>query len=117
MAQALAEQEQEPQQAQRYREEAEYFRARATDYVYLFDPATRFFRGRTPADQWSTPASTEATTRTTRPAWPGCWAARTPWRRGWTNSSPRRRPRTSVLPAATAASCVSQRHSAPPTTR
>ncbi len=57
MAQALAEQEQEPQQAQRYREEAEYFRARATDYVYLFDPATRFFRGRTLAGQWSTPAS------------------------------------------------------------
>ncbi|WP_225209862.1 GH92 family glycosyl hydrolase [Xanthomonas bonasiae] len=57
MAQALAAEEQDPQQAQRYREEAEYFQARATDYVALFDPATRFFRGRTPAGQWGVPAS------------------------------------------------------------
>ena len=30
----------------RYREEAAYFRSRATDYVHMFDPAIGFFQGR-----------------------------------------------------------------------
>ena len=53
---ALAADEKDPARAQRYREEAEYFQARATDYTHLFDPATRFFRGRTAAGDWHTPA-------------------------------------------------------------
>jgi len=43
--------------AQRYREEAEYFQTRATDYVHLFDPATRFFRGRDANGDWAQPAA------------------------------------------------------------
>jgi predicted alpha-1,2-mannosidase len=31
---------------ERYREEAEYFRSRATDYVHMFDPRIGFFQGR-----------------------------------------------------------------------
>ncbi len=54
---ALAADEKDPARARRYREEAEYFRARATDYTHLFDPATGFFRGRTAGGDWHTPAS------------------------------------------------------------
>ncbi|MBD9477444.1 glycoside hydrolase family 92 protein [Pseudoxanthomonas sp. PXM02] len=54
---ALAEDEKDPVRARRYREEAEYFQARATEYVHLFDPATRFFRGRTPDGHWQPAAS------------------------------------------------------------
>lgn len=54
---ALAAGEGNPARAQRYREEAEYFRARATDYVHLFDPATGFFRGRDADGGWSQPAA------------------------------------------------------------
>jgi predicted alpha-1,2-mannosidase len=56
LALALAVDEGDPARAQRYREEAEYFQARATDYVHLFDPATRFFRGRDPKGAWGQPA-------------------------------------------------------------
>ena len=41
----------------RYREEAAYFRARAADYVHVYDPATRFFRGRDAQGEWRVPAS------------------------------------------------------------
>lgn len=54
---ALAAEEQNEARARRYREEAEYFLARATDYVHLFDPATLFFRGRKPDGNWHTPAA------------------------------------------------------------
>ncbi len=54
---ALATEEKDAARATRYREEAEYFQARATDYVHLFDPATRFFRGRSPNGSWHPPAS------------------------------------------------------------
>jgi predicted alpha-1,2-mannosidase len=57
MASGLAALEEDPARARRYAEEAEYFRARATDYVHLFDPATRFFRGRAPDGGWHSPAS------------------------------------------------------------
>jgi predicted alpha-1,2-mannosidase len=52
MAAALALEERDPARARRYREEAEYFRARASDYVHLFDPATGFFRGRDAGGEW-----------------------------------------------------------------
>jgi len=54
---ALARDEKDAARARRYREEAEYFQARATDYVHLFDPATGFFRGRDAKGQWGQPAS------------------------------------------------------------
>jgi predicted alpha-1,2-mannosidase len=54
---ALASREDDPVRAQRYREEAEYFQARATDYAHLFDPATRFFRGRDAKGAWGQPAA------------------------------------------------------------
>jgi predicted alpha-1,2-mannosidase len=42
---------------ERYREEAEYFRSRATNYVHMFDPAIGFFQGRDSAGNWkSAPA-------------------------------------------------------------
>lgn len=49
---ALAAGEADAVRAGRYREEAEYFQARATDYVHLFDPATGFFRGRDAEGHW-----------------------------------------------------------------
>ncbi|MGM9484298.1 GH92 family glycosyl hydrolase [Roseateles sp. NT4] len=54
---ALAKTETDPVRARRYREEAEYFRARAASYVHLFDPATGFFRGRDAKGQWQQPAA------------------------------------------------------------
>jgi predicted alpha-1,2-mannosidase len=54
---ALAAGEKDAARAQRYRDEAGYFQARATDYVHLFDPATQFFRGRKPDGDWHPPAS------------------------------------------------------------
>ncbi|WP_020655106.1 GH92 family glycosyl hydrolase [Massilia niastensis] len=56
-ATALAGEEGNPARARRYREEADYFRARAADYVHLFDPATGFFRGRDARGQWLQPAA------------------------------------------------------------
>lgn len=53
---ALAAEEKDEARARRYREEAGYFQARATDYVHLFDPATLFFRGRKPDGDWHPPA-------------------------------------------------------------
>ena len=52
LGEALASNAPDPGQAQRYREEAEYFRMRATSYERLFDPETDFFRGRDAAGQW-----------------------------------------------------------------
>ncbi|HYE39763.1 MAG TPA: glycoside hydrolase domain-containing protein, partial [Ramlibacter sp.] len=52
MARALAVSERDAARARRYREEAEYFQARAADYVRLFDPATGFFRGRGANGDW-----------------------------------------------------------------
>lgn len=44
----------------RYREEAEYFRSRALNYVHAFDPAIDFFQGRDASGQWkSTPETYE----------------------------------------------------------
>jgi len=57
MAQALAEQTRDPAQAQRYREEAGYFRARAAVYASVFDHDTGFFRGRKPNGDWREPAA------------------------------------------------------------
>jgi predicted alpha-1,2-mannosidase len=54
---ALARDDKDPARARRYREEADYFRARATDYVHLFDPATGFFRGRDAKGDWREPAA------------------------------------------------------------
>ncbi|MFT7722891.1 MAG: GH92 family glycosyl hydrolase [Roseateles sp.] len=56
-ATALAGAERDPARAQRYREEAGYFRARAAGYAHLFDPATGFFRGRDAQGQWRQPAA------------------------------------------------------------
>ena len=49
---ALAASETDAGRAERYREEAEYFQARAADYAHLFDPATGFFRGRDAKGNW-----------------------------------------------------------------
>src|SRR5690606_38718458 len=60
MGQALADEEAgkgNATRARRYREESEYFAARATGYVHLFDPATSFFRGRDAKGQWRKPAA------------------------------------------------------------
>jgi hypothetical protein len=51
-ATAMASGEHDAALARRYREEAEYFYARAADYVRLFDPATGFFRGRDAEGKW-----------------------------------------------------------------
>lgn len=56
-ARALAEGEADPARARRYAEEAEYFQARAADYAHLFDPDTRFFRGRDASGRWRQPAA------------------------------------------------------------
>jgi predicted alpha-1,2-mannosidase len=53
----LAREDKDPARARRYREEAEYFRARASDYARLFDPATGFFRGRDAKGAWNQPAA------------------------------------------------------------
>jgi len=57
LGRALAAEEGDAVRAQRYRDEADYFQARATDYVHLFDPATRFFRGRDARGGWAQPAA------------------------------------------------------------
>lgn len=57
LGRALAAGEGDAARAQRYRDEADYFQARATDYVHLFDPATRFFRGRDADGDWSQSAA------------------------------------------------------------
>ena len=57
LAEALAEDEDDPARARRYREEAAYFRARATDYVHVYDAGTGFFRGRDADGDWREPAS------------------------------------------------------------
>jgi predicted alpha-1,2-mannosidase len=54
---ALARDEKDAARARRYREEADYFRARASDYAHLFDPATGFFRGRDAGGAWNQPAA------------------------------------------------------------
>ncbi|NML59807.1 glycoside hydrolase family 92 protein [Massilia sp. RP-1-19] len=54
---ALARDDRDAARARRYREEAEYFQARAADYANLFDPATGFFRGRDANGQWRQPAA------------------------------------------------------------
>ncbi|WP_432095837.1 GH92 family glycosyl hydrolase [Streptomyces sp. bgisy100] len=41
----------------RYREESEYFRNRALNYVKHFDPAVDFFQGKDPAGDWRLPPS------------------------------------------------------------
>lgn len=57
MADRLAAEDTDPARARRYREEADYFRARAAGYVHLFDPSTGFFRGRDAQGQWREPAA------------------------------------------------------------
>jgi len=56
-ADSLAQEEKDAALARRYREEGAYFRARATDYVHVFDPATGFFRGRDAKGEWRDPAA------------------------------------------------------------
>lgn len=56
LATALAGAEGDTARGRRYREEAAYFRARAADYVHVYDPATQFFRGRDAKGQWRVPA-------------------------------------------------------------
>lgn len=57
LATLLAPQERDPERARRYREEAEYFLARAASYAQLFDPATGFLRGRDAQGRWAQPAA------------------------------------------------------------
>ncbi|WP_018251729.1 GH92 family glycosyl hydrolase [Salinispora mooreana] len=61
MAAELAEDPETPEaDRSRYREEAEYFRSRALNYVHTFDPAIEFFQGRGASGQWkSTPETYE----------------------------------------------------------
>ena len=59
MGRALAQDDKNPARARRYRDEAEYFQARAADYVNLYDPATGFFRGRDAKGQQQPAASFE----------------------------------------------------------
>ncbi|WP_018216418.1 GH92 family glycosyl hydrolase [Salinispora vitiensis] len=61
MAAELAEDPETPEaDRSRYREEAEYFRSRALNYVHTFDPAIEFFQGRDASGQWkSTPETYE----------------------------------------------------------
>jgi len=42
----------------RYREEAEYFRNRALNYVNMFDPSVGFFQGKDSSGAWRLPAGT-----------------------------------------------------------
>lgn len=57
LARSLAHDASSVEQAQRYRDEADYFDARAATYSRLYDPATGFFRGRDPHGQWDMPAA------------------------------------------------------------
>lgn len=57
LATALAGDEGDTARGRRYREEAAYFRARAADYVHVYDPATQFFRGRDGQGRWPVPAA------------------------------------------------------------
>lgn len=57
LAEALAAEDGDSDRARRYREEAAYFRARATDYVHVYDAGTGFFRGRDADGDWREPAS------------------------------------------------------------
>lgn len=57
MADALADSDEHAPESRRYREEADYFRARAAGYAHLFDPATGFFRGRDANGAWRVPAA------------------------------------------------------------
>ncbi|TYT23654.1 glycoside hydrolase family 92 protein [Luteimonas viscosa] len=57
LAEALAAEDGDAGRARRYREEAAYFRARATDYVHVYDAGTGFFRGRDADGDWREPAS------------------------------------------------------------
>ena len=43
---------------QRYREEYEYYRSRALNYVNMFDPSVGFFQGKTSAGEWRMPPAT-----------------------------------------------------------
>lgn len=52
MAAKLADDATTPARAARYRDEAEYFRARAAGYAVLFDPKVGFFRGRGGDGAW-----------------------------------------------------------------
>jgi len=56
LAEHLAASESDPQRARRYREEAGYFRIRASSYGVLFDRDTGFFRGRKANGEWRQPA-------------------------------------------------------------
>jgi predicted alpha-1,2-mannosidase len=57
LATALARGERDVQRVHRYREEAEYFFARAASYAHLFDAGTGFFRGRDAEGRWRQPAA------------------------------------------------------------
>jgi Glycosyl hydrolase family 92 len=56
MARALAEQRRTtPAERKRYREEAEYLRERAQNYVHLYDSKVGFFQGRNADGTWKSP--------------------------------------------------------------
>jgi predicted alpha-1,2-mannosidase len=55
MAQKLANRATDPALRERYATEHEYFLSRAQNYVNLFDPAIRFFQGKSAAGKWTTP--------------------------------------------------------------
>lgn len=57
LAESLAAADGDPARARRYREEAAYFRARATDYVHVYDADTGFFRGLDADGGWREPAA------------------------------------------------------------
>ncbi len=57
LGERLAATDSDTARARRYRDEAEYFRARAAGYPRLFDQATGFFRGRGVDGQWRQPAA------------------------------------------------------------
>ncbi|MBP6799346.1 MAG: GH92 family glycosyl hydrolase, partial [Luteimonas sp.] len=57
LADALAADAADASARRRYREEADYFRARAGGYAVLFDPDTGFFRGRDAQGRWRQPAA------------------------------------------------------------
>lgn len=57
MGEALADASRDAARAQRYRDEAAYFRARATSYANLFDSETQHFRGRKADGAWREPAA------------------------------------------------------------
>src|SRR5690606_29491276 len=57
LAESRAAADGDPGRALRYREEAAYFRARATDYVHVYDADTGFFRGLDADGGWREPAA------------------------------------------------------------